>query len=205
MESKLFFAKHVEEYQNSTYWNNDEEYIYKTYLKGKILIIGCGAGRVLAHIKGDVVAIDNVEGMVDASKKNFPQNNIQLMDATNMNFEDNSFDSVFFPFHGMSFVHDKKALYSEIARVLKPGGVAILNCGNRWFIKALKQIFIDPIEANGLTVYRNSWLEKFKLERYFKSVKVVYRISLQPIKNWKDRFYKTVPIISKSIYFICTK
>lgn len=202
---KLFFSNHVEDYKDLNYWNNDEIYLSNKYIKGKILIIGCGAGRSLGHIKGDVVAIDNVSGMVDIAKEKYPEIDIRLMDATNMDFEDDTFDSIFFPFHGMSFVKNKNSLYSEVSRVLKPGGVAVLNAGNRFFLKSFREIFKNVVEVNGLDIYRSSFLEKIKLKKYFKSVNVIYRVSIQKSRNYKDVCYKIFPIFSKSIYFICKK
>jgi SAM-dependent methyltransferase len=208
-----YFKERVEEY-NVSYLRDDEEYLIERFFRpaGKILVLGCGAGRTLLPLfeKGfHVAAIDIVPEMVEASMKkaNGCPIEIKVMDATRLDYASESFDYVFFPFHGMDCIYpDIYLCVKESARVLKPDGVFIFNSHNRWFLKSIKKIFKGRYaDYHGAYLRRSTPLEYFRLKKYFESVKIKYRISMQKKEksNWKDRLYQLVPILSISIYFIC--
>ncbi|MCP4293193.1 MAG: methyltransferase domain-containing protein [bacterium] len=89
----------------------------------------CGLGastRRLAKFGAMAYGIDIAEEEVktatlDAEKAGLAdQTNFQVMDAENMDFEDNTFDLIFCS--GVLHHLDLDAAYPELARVLKPGG-----------------------------------------------------------------------------------
>lgn len=212
-QNKKYFSEKVKEYEVS-YLRDDEKYLADKYFKkgGNILVLGCGAGRTLTPLYEsglNITAIDIVPKMVEASKKRIvglPINIIE-MDATDLKFEDDSFDYVFFPFHGIDCIYpDIYKCVKEVARVLKSDGVFIFNSHNRFFLKTLTNIFSGKYaDYYGVVVYRSTLFDYFCLKRYFEKVKIKQRISMQKWENsnWKDICYKIFPILNKSTYFIC--
>ena len=117
----------------------------------KILDIGCGSGRHSIHLFNngfkDISAIDLSRHGIDNLKKHCPEIKTGVADATNLPFEDNSYDIVMMV--GIVYeiqesrLHNR--LFSEIMRVLKPGGKLLFvnnspyNLGERIF--TITQIF----------------------------------------------------------------
>jgi ubiquinone/menaquinone biosynthesis C-methylase UbiE len=209
------FSEQVKDYFEQDYWRSDEEFLIEKYFsnkQGKLLVLGCGAGRTLVPLykKGfTITAIDIVQEMVDFAQRKVDNLSVEvlLMDATNLKLSDNSFDYVFFPFHGIDYIYpDIYKCVKEVSRVLKPGGVFIFNSHNRWFLKKLNKLFLGKYsDYNGIITYRTTYFDYFKLKKYFDRVKIVQRISLYPWRdsNWKDIAYKIFSPLSKSTYFIC--
>ena len=111
-----------------------------------ILEYGCSLGRIgrgLAARAKSVVGIDISDVAIDhgmAKAKAAGQDNVHLevMNAEKMTYEDNSFDLVF----GSGIIHhlDVEKAFSEIARVLRPGGRAV---------------FVEPLGHNpAIELYR---------------------------------------------------
>ena len=90
-------------------------------IKGKILDIGGGGEGIIGRLyKNQVIAVDNVQEELDEAPDCFEK---RLMDATALDFSDDSFDAVtaFYSFMFMSTDTRKKAAF-EMVRVLKKGG-----------------------------------------------------------------------------------
>jgi ubiquinone/menaquinone biosynthesis C-methylase UbiE len=115
----------------------DEKIIDKHFnQKGKIIDIGCGAGREaikLAKKRFDVTGTDLQPRMVDEAKKNAETFNVKAdflaMDACKLEFADNTFDyalmlGIFGHIPGR--VNRVQAL-KEVRRVLKPDGKFIVS------------------------------------------------------------------------------
>lgn len=97
-----------------------------------VLDVGCGRGRVAAHLvsltgaKVKGINIDDVQ--LASAKKNAEKiglnDNCQFIKA-NLNeplpFEDNFFDAVY-EIQALTYAKDKEKLFAEMFRVLKPGG-----------------------------------------------------------------------------------
>jgi len=94
-----------------------------------VLEIACGTGRVTRHLRRAlpgsvrVVATDLSSDMMDVAKRGIDNTGIEFRteDAQNLSFADNTFDLVICQF-GMMFLPDKAKGFSEVYRVLKPGG-----------------------------------------------------------------------------------
>lgn len=100
----------------------------------KILEIGVGNGRdsiYFAKMGNEVTGIDIAQGAVDLAKKNSKKEGVedkiqfQVGDAENLEFPDESFDTVY----SISVLHSTilAESFKEIARVLKPGGKFMLH------------------------------------------------------------------------------
>ena len=213
-QSNDYFANRVKEYSVS-YLREDEEVLidkYFTKKNGRVLVLGCGAGRTLVplHEKGyEVVAMDIVPEMVAKAREVVGDRPIEVleMDATDLDFPPQSFDYVIFPFHGLDCVPNMDAAIEEAARVLKDDGVFISNSHNRWYLKDLKRAFDGGwAEYDGLLLYRSTPFDTARYEQYFEEVTYAWRISLLKQRiNWKDRVYQVFPFLNKSMYFISSK
>jgi ubiquinone/menaquinone biosynthesis C-methylase UbiE len=113
------------------------------YASGKsVLEYGCGPGYnsfFLAQHAKSLIAIDISDYAIETAAHKARELNVTNakfleMNAEDLEFEDNTFDLVF----GNSIIHhlDLDKSYSEIRRVLKPGGIAIFYepLGHNYFI-----------------------------------------------------------------------
>src|SRR5262245_53880891 len=88
--------------------------------------ICCGRGeafKLLGHRVGRGGGVDVAVGMLEAAIRTNPDANLAFVqgDATFLPLAGDAFDSVFM-LGGVHHVPDRRKLFSEIARILKPGG-----------------------------------------------------------------------------------
>ena len=90
---------------------------------GKVLDVGCGYGQYSPMLGGDYTGIDLEKEAIEVCRKNYPNKTFLEMDATKLDFPDNSFDLVIstLMFHHLTEDQFVRAT-EEIKRVLKPGG-----------------------------------------------------------------------------------
>ncbi len=99
-----------------------------------ILDIGCGSGKTLIYIhdklEGDcnLFGLDVTDGMLEKANTNRGIRNINFIKAEmqNLPFESNFFDMVTSNC-AVNHAKDKTKVYSEIFRVLRPGGYFIIG------------------------------------------------------------------------------
>lgn len=102
-----------------------------TELKGKVLEIGVGTGKNIEYYPEDleITAIDFSEKMLEKAKKKAVLHNkkidLLLMDAEQMDFANDTFDTVFTTCVFCSVPDPVKGLL-EIMRVCKPGGKIVM-------------------------------------------------------------------------------
>ena len=92
--------------------------------EGFIVDVGGGGEGIIAQIGRErVTAIDKFQSEIDQAKNKAPEANWVLADARKMNFSDAHYDNAtsFFSIMYMS-TEDKKEVFKEIFRVIKPGG-----------------------------------------------------------------------------------
>ncbi len=118
----------------------------------KILEIGVGTGKNFPFYPDDkeISAIDFSDNMLTRARKKAGQEQIKvdlsLMDVENLNFADNSFDTVICTFVFCS-VPDPGQGLQEIYRVCKPGGQVLLLehvLSSRPFVAVIMN-FLNPI------------------------------------------------------------
>ncbi len=99
----------------------------------KVLDIGCGCGAIAEHI-AELTGATPYGINLDASQiekawrnPNLPRNNFAVGDFNKaFEFDDESFDAVY-AIQPMTYVSDHAYTFSEVFRVLKPGGRFVIN------------------------------------------------------------------------------
>ncbi len=118
----------------------------------KILEIGVGTGKNFPFypVDKEISAIDFSDNMLTRARKKAGQEQIKvdlsLMDVENLNFADNSFDTVICTFVFCSVPNPGQGL-QEIYRVCKPGGQVLLLehvLSSRPFVAVIMN-FLNPI------------------------------------------------------------
>ncbi|MEA2333331.1 MAG: hypothetical protein QOH58_3469 [Thermoleophilaceae bacterium] len=117
---------------------------------GPVLDAGCGTGRHTAYLVEagrEVVGVDPVEAMLDQARKKLPSVDLRKGDLESLPVEDGSFDSVIC---GLAFSHlpEIGPAIAELARVLRPGGRAIISAPHP-FITAVLGWRAPVIDAEG--------------------------------------------------------
>lgn len=144
--------------------------------KGKsVLEVGCGAGIDLmrfAREGAQVTGIDISDTSLDLARAYFSQKNqpatLERMNGESMSFPDDCFDAAYC--HGvLPYTPDPAAMVRELHRILKPGGVAIVQTFNRrsW-MNALSKVMKVELEHTDAPVSRldlagafRSWFTPF--------------------------------------------
>ncbi|MBR2677208.1 MAG: class I SAM-dependent methyltransferase [Solobacterium sp.] len=95
----------------------------------EVLEIATGPGLLAKHIAPfakNMIATDYSDGMIkEARKGDCPKNlRFEVADASNLPYEDNSFDAVLIA-NALHIVPDPKKVLEEIDRVLRPEGILI--------------------------------------------------------------------------------
>lgn len=102
--------------------------------KGKVLDIGCGIGSLLQRIPRKdspaLFGIDIAPRLCEAAQRNNPDADIRVGDAEHLPYESAIFDIVFMT-EVLEHMLDYDAAVSELVRVLKTGGIAIITVPNR--------------------------------------------------------------------------
>lgn len=149
-----------------------------------ILDYGCGTGihlNWLAKTGSQVIGIDLSENSLKLARERIKKNNLQakaevlLMDCEKLEFPDNSFDIVF---DGGTFSSlDLNKVYSEISRILKPGGsiIGIETFGHNPFTNLKRKI--NKIKGRRTSwaaghIFKNKDLKR--AEDYFNQIEVHY-------------------------------
>ncbi|MBU0618885.1 class I SAM-dependent methyltransferase [Patescibacteria group bacterium] len=111
-------------------------------IQGRVLEIGCGAGaftRAIKHYRPDleILGTDINPDVIKLAQKKDRKNVYQKADVEQLSFKANSFDAVL-AFDVIEHLKNPQLAFSEIFRVLKPGGRLHVSI---------------PLEANFLTLH----------------------------------------------------
>ncbi len=132
---------------------------------GKTLEVGIGTGKNIEYYPAEVqlTGIDFSEKMLERARKkaeDFPTVRLLLMDAQNMSFEDNSFDTVVTSCVFCS-VPDPVQGLKEIKRVCKTGGKILMLEHVRSQKRTVGKImdFLNPVPLNlfGANINRRTY------------------------------------------------
>lgn len=162
---------------------------HKIDLTGKVILdAGCGAGYGLEIISkelkpAELVAFDLLPEEVAQAKRRKISAKIFVGDITNINLSSEKFDAVF-TFTVLHHTPKWREGIKELHRVLKPGGVLLINEHNR------------------------SAIEKF--ERFFrvyhpKASRFDWSEFTEELKNAGFRIIEEKKLLGESGYFLCVK
>lgn len=199
--STEFFAE-VERYRFAKLNYLPKHIDYTAFAGQSILDIGCGLATDLSRFANGgakVTGIDISPSAVELAKKNFAQRGLegafQEMDGEQMDFPDNSFDFVYC--HTViHFTPEPAQMISEIYRVLKPGGKALLMTINRqswlYMLHRFAGVKIDYLDAP--VFHRFNVREFNQLAATFENRRLVverFPVRTEVHSGWKAFLYNT--------------
>ena len=110
---------------------------YRDDLRGRVLELGCGAGRVTGHLAGlagEVHALDISAAMVDRAREDLPQVAFHVGDMTDLSaFRDTPFDALLALYNVIDVLDDaeRAAQLDRMHAVVVPGGLLVMSSHNR--------------------------------------------------------------------------
>lgn len=161
------------------------------FVLGEVLEVGCGEGRGIDLIIDkckSYTAIDKIEPVIDQLRKKYPfgkflSGNIPPLTQ----FSDNSFDRIF-SFQVIEHIGDDHLFLSEINRILKPGGIALITTPNR-----PRSLSRNPWHTREYTAQELSDLAK----KYFSGVEMKGITGNEKIQQYYERNKKSVDRIMR--------
>ncbi len=148
---------------------------YENYAGKKILDVGCGAaidGARFAAGGAELTGVDLADVSLRLAQKNFELRNLagefHIMNGEALDFPDDHFD-VAYCHTVLMYTPDMQKMINEMHRVLKPGGVAIMQLFNqRSWLTAMSKIVkvdVEHISAPNFGLYTQAEFEA-KLGRF---------------------------------------
>ncbi len=180
--------------QHWTRFRQELETMASRWQKGRLLNLGCGHGAdFLPFIDGfEMYGVDFSPVMLELARKyarkfGFTANLI-LGDVCQLPFSDEAFDRAISvaTYHHIKGENEKQKAFSELRRVLKPGGEAFITVWNRWqpgFWSRGKEAEI-PWRTKEGTLYRYYYFFS-----YPELKKLVKRAGFQVIKSFPESSY----------------
>lgn len=142
-------------------------YLAKPFVKGTLLELGCGEGRgveLLAPLADNYVALDKIVEVIDSLKAKYPALDFQqAVFPPFTNIADNTFDTIV-SFQVIEHVKADGDFLSEIYRVLKPGGKAILTTPNIKKTLTRNPWHVREYTAHELTELAKKYFEKVEMK-----------------------------------------
>lgn len=175
------------------YFNIEDEVLGLQYLEAgqSLLDVGCGTGKLLlkaATLFPDVrlTGLDISSGMFQAAQKRAIKDglniNFQTGDVQSIQFPDDSFDRVV-AMHMLYHVKDIHKALAEIARVVKPEGMALITANSGKSRAQLRLLKVQAAKIMGREVFTDPNM-RFNLERGLKMVAERFKnVSLVPFES----------------------
>ena len=169
----------------------------------RLLDVGCGLGNDLSRFArggAQVTGVDVAPNAIELARSNFMQRGLNgdflVMNGEALQFQDNSFDVVYC--HTvLHFTPNPARMISEIHRVLRPGGMAILMTVNRksWLFR-LQRLMKVEIDYPDSPVFRKYSIAEFReLLAPFATTDIVperYPVATKVHGGLKARLFNTV-------------
>ena len=165
--------------------HTDEELTYLLDVlrtKNDVLDLACGFGRFSIPLtrKGyNVTGIDITPIFIQWAREIADQEGLQIQfsvgDMRNITFDDHSFDAVICMWNAFSEIvdsDDQIKVIREIYRVLKKGGMGLIEVRNHRSPKALTENYIDDLEAMPSFNHTRGTLKKIAIAAGIKNYQV---------------------------------
>ncbi|MDW3195784.1 MAG: class I SAM-dependent methyltransferase [Cytophagales bacterium] len=165
--------------------------IAKPYIKGDLLELGCGEGRgirELAPLADSYTAIDKIGEVIEQLSGDFPEHKFQQGHFPPMPYQDNSFDTIV-TFQVIEHIKKDQLFLKEIARILKPGGTALVSTPNIKMTLSRNPWHIREYTADQLANIAKQYFSKVDMRGVAGSEKVIAyhdenRASVQKIMKY---------------------
>jgi ubiquinone/menaquinone biosynthesis C-methylase UbiE len=154
---------------------------FGAYRGKNLLEVGCGVGIDLVRFaRGGamVTGVDLAETAIELARANFEQNRLPgtllVMNGEDLTFEDDAFDVVYA--HGvLQYTANASKMVSELHRVLRPGGEAILMVYNKYsWLNAMSKVMNVELEHEDAPVLKKYSIGEFRqLLRIFTHYRIV--------------------------------
>jgi ubiquinone/menaquinone biosynthesis C-methylase UbiE len=142
-----------------------EKILFPKFIKPghSVLDLGCGAGRTTAFIRkvtDKVIGTDISKVMIDTAIAKHPDIDFRVMDASAIDYPDESFDVVVFSYNGICYLHPEEkrnAALREVHRVLRRNGKFIFSSFTRYppyTVSAIVNIIITSLVMGFRTNYK---------------------------------------------------
>ncbi|MFO8143506.1 MAG: methyltransferase domain-containing protein [Dehalococcoidales bacterium] len=123
----------------------------------RVLDLGCSRGYYVRAMEGYTTGVVGVD-ISDDSLQNAVTSCVKYGDITRLDFPDSSFDKAY-SLHTIEHLPDLEAFFAEVARVLKPGGTAVVVYpwepfrGMQAIVAAMRQ-YHNPVRARSIHLHR---------------------------------------------------
>ncbi len=157
----------------------------------KTLEIGCGTGIILQQVSAfanEAWGMDLSSGMLNNARS--LGLNVVEGNAVDIPFPDNSFDLVY-SFKVLPHVVEIDKAISEVSRVLKQDGVAILEFYNPMSFKGLANLLSGALSKVYIKYHSPAGVEKL-ISKHFRVVRIVGARIITPAA-----FFHKIPVLSK--------
>jgi ubiquinone/menaquinone biosynthesis C-methylase UbiE len=160
----------------------------------RLLDLGCGTGHQMAELRGrgfEVVGVDGSAEMLEHAWANNPGAEIHQADVAYLPLEEGSFDYILC-IEVLRYLEHPERSVSEMARVLKPGGIALVTATPRFNLNgyALVNRVATAMPQRGLTRLRQYFVTAGGIQRTFTEAGFAeaeaHGVYLGPV-NWIER------------------
>jgi len=142
------------------YWNDITRYIqYFVHENASVLEVGCGTGEMLNElVAAQKTGIDYSPEMIKVAKQSFPDLDLRVMNANNLEF-DRTYDVVILS-NLIGFVDDIQHVFLELKKVCHPNTKVIVS-----FYNSTWEPFLSFAEKIGLKTKspQQNWLTHFDI------------------------------------------
>ena len=156
------------------------------FVLGNVLEVGCGEGRgidLIINTCKSYTAIDKIEPVIEQLQKKYPSGKFLSGNIPPLTqFADNSFDRIF-SFQVIEHIENDHLFLSEINRILKPGGIALITTPNKPL-----SLSRNPWHIREYTAVELSDLAK----KYFSHVEMKGISGNEKVQQYYDRNKKSV-------------
>jgi MPBQ/MSBQ methyltransferase len=162
----------------------------------KVLDVGCGVGgtsRYLARqlgsnaeVTGITLSPNQVKRATElAVEQNTPNANFRVMNALDMEFEDNTFDVVWACESG-EHMPDKEKYIQEMMRVLKPGGKFVMAT---WCQRDDREVPFDEKDKRDLRFLYEEWTHPYfiSIEKYKEIIDETGLMNEVTTEDWNEQ------------------